>query len=73
MRNLLNGSLFLAVETGAFIAIIAAVAVVCGAALFTIGWFLKKKSFEKKQGDIRKITDKMLDDAREEGKKIKKA
>ncbi len=72
MRNLLNGSLFLAVETGAFIAIIAAVAVVCGAALFTIGWFLKKKSFEKKQGDIRKITDKMLDDAREEGKKIKK-
>ena len=72
MRNILNGSLFLAVETVTLIAIIAAVAVVCGVGFGALGWFLKKKSFEKKQGEIKQITDKMLDDAREESKKIKK-
>ena len=37
-----------------------------------LGMYLKNKSFVKKQGDIQKITDKMLDDAREESKKIKR-
>lgn len=37
-----------------------------------IGWFLKNNSFKKKQGDIQKVTEKMLDDAREESKTIKK-
>ena len=73
MQNFNYGSLFLAsMETGTaiLIAVIAAIAfaVVGGA----IGFLIKKKSFEKKQGDIQKVTEKMLDDAREESKKIKK-
>ena len=50
--------------------IIAVIVGVCGG--FAIGWIFKNKSFTKKQGDIKKITDKMLEDAREESKSIKK-
>ena len=48
-------------------------AVVVSAVLFVIiGWFLKANSFKRKQGDIKAVTEKMLDDAREESKTIKK-
>ncbi len=72
MQNLLNGSLFLAVETGALVAIALGVAVLSALVFGFLGWFLKKKSFEKKQGEIKQLTDKLLDAAKDESEKIKK-
>lgn len=73
MQNFNYGSLFLAsMETGTAILIAVIAAIVFAAAGVFVGILIKKKSFEKKQGDIQKVTDKMLDDAREESKKIKK-
>ena len=73
MQNLTYGSLFLAPMEGGTVALIAVlVAIAFGVLGCLLGWFLKKKSFDKKQGDIKKVTDKMLDDAREESKQIKK-
>jgi ribonuclease Y len=71
MQNFNYGSLFLAVDaTAILLAVI--VAIVFAIAGGLIGWFLKNNSFKKKQGDIKEVTDKMLDDAREESRKIKK-
>lgn len=73
MQNFNYGSLFLAsMETGTAILIAVIAAIVCAAVGVAVGILIKKKSFEKKQGDIQKVTEKMLDDAREESKKIKK-
>ena len=73
MQNLTYSSLFLAPMEGGTVALIAVlVAIAFGVLGCLLGWFLKKKSFDKKQGDIKKVTDKMLDDAREESKQIKK-
>lgn len=73
MQNFNYGSLFLAsMETGTAILIAVIAAIVFAAAGVFVGILIKKKSFEKKQGDIQKVTEKMLDDAREESKKIKK-
>lgn len=73
MQNFNYGSLFLAsMETGTAILIAVIAAIVFAAAGVAVGILIKKKSFEKKQGDIQKVTEKMLDDAREESKKIKK-
>lgn len=73
MQNFNYGSLFLAsMETGTAILIAVIAAIVFAAAGGFVGVLIKKKSFEKKQGDIQKVTEKMLDDAREESKKIKK-
>ena len=46
--------------------------VVVAAGCVVLGWILTNRSFKKKQGDIQKVTAKMLDDAREESKAIKK-
>ncbi|MBQ9103805.1 MAG: ribonuclease Y [Clostridia bacterium] len=66
------GFLFLASEANvplwAFILAIVAIAAVG----IVLGWILTNRSFKKKQGDIAKVTAKMLDDAREESKAIKK-
>lgn len=72
MQNFSYSSLFLALDTGISILIAVLAALVAGVACLFVGMFLKKKSFEKKQGDIKSITDKMLEDAREESKTLKK-
>ena len=73
MQNVNYGSLFLSPLDGGTVALIAVLVAIVFAALGVLfGWFLTKKSFNKKQGDIKKVTDKMLDDAREECKQIKK-
>ena len=65
------GFLFLA-DVGTTVAFVV-IGLIVGAALGAfVGWILKNKSFIKKQGDIQKVTEKMLDDAREESKTIKK-
>ncbi len=71
MHNLITGSLFLMSE-GLSVGLIIAAAVIFAAGGLVLGWFLKNNSFKKKQGDIQKVTEKMLDDAREESKTIKK-
>lgn len=69
MANL--SPLFLA-DTG-LVVILAIVGLIVGVIAGTlVGWVLKNVSFKKKQGDIQKVTEKMLDDAREESKSIKK-
>ncbi len=70
--NGFNKSLLFLADLGEAIpyVIIAVIVGVLGGCL--LGWFLKNKSFTKKQGNIEKITEKMLDDAREESKTIKK-
>ena len=72
MQTLNYSPLFLTVEPGiaALIAVLAAI--VAGVACFFLGMWLKNRSFVKKQGDIQKVTEKMLDDAREESKTIKR-
>lgn len=67
-------SLFLTSEMGLGAALgIVAAALAVGAIVGAIlGRVFSIKSFTKKQGDIQKITEKMLDDAREESKSIKK-
>ena len=72
MQTLNYSPLFLTVEPGiaALIAVLAAI--VAGVACFFLGMWLKNRSFVKKQGDIQKVTDKMLEDAREESKALKK-
>ena len=73
MLNFNYSSLFLATDgvlTTVLVAII--VAAIFAAIGIVIGGLLKNKSFEKKQGDIKKVTEKMLDDAREESRTIKK-
>ena len=72
MQTFNYGSLFLAsVQIGTAV-VIGVVGVIIVALAFTLGWILKNKSFIKKQGDIKTVTEKMLDDAREESKTIKK-
>jgi len=71
MQNTFS-SLFLAVEPPIFIAVLVGVCVICLAGGVFAGWIIKNKVFVKKQGDIQKVTEKMLDDAREECKSIKK-
>ncbi len=71
MQSTNYGFLFLA-DTGTTVAF-AIIALIVGAALGVfIGWVLKNKSFIKKQGDIEKVTEKMLEEAREESKTLKK-
>ncbi len=72
MQTFNYSPLFLAMETGIAILIAVIAALVCGVACLFLGMFLKNKSFVKKQGDIQKVTDKMLEDAREESKALKK-
>ncbi len=73
MHNSNYSSLFLTgIDTAYVILIAVAVAAIFAVAGIVIGGILKKKSFEKKQGDIQKVTDKMLEDAREESRAIKK-
>ena len=75
MQNFNYGSLFLASEGVSvpvlIIAIIVSV-IIAGVGCLLLGLYIKKKSFEKKQGDIKTITDNMLNAAREESKTIKK-
>ena len=73
MQNFNYGSLFLAgMEVGMAILIAVLAAIVFGAVGVYVGMVLKNKSFIKKQGDIKEVTEKMLDDAREESKNIKR-
>ena len=71
MQSNIFGSLFLA-STGLTVALIVIGLIVGIAGGIALGWFLKNTSFKKKTGDIQKVTEKMLDDAREESKSIKK-
>ena len=71
MQNVNYGSLFLMPDTTAVIVIIA-VAVAALAIGWVVGWILKDNSFKKKQGDIRRVTDKIIEAAKEESKQIKK-
>ena len=71
MQHVNYSSLFLA-ETGTTV-LFAVIALILGiGGGLAVGWILKNVSFKKKQGDIQKLTEKMLDDAREESKSIKK-
>lgn len=73
MQNFNYGILFLSpmqISTAILLVVIAAI-VFAGVGIF-VGMVLKNKSFIKKQGDIQKVTDKMLEDAREESKNIKR-
>ena len=72
MQTVNYSSLFLTMETGTAILIAVIVAIVGIAGGLVLGWFFKNQSFKKKQGDIQKVTDKMLEDARAESKSIKK-
>ena len=73
MQTLNYSFLFLQpMESSTAILIAVIVAAVFAVAGVLLGGFLKNKSFEKKQGDIKKVTEKMLDDAREESRSIKK-
>ena len=65
------GSLFL-ISTGGAIGIAAAAFVVALAAGIGLGLLVHKKSYEKKVGEINQVVEKMLDDARAEGKTLKK-
>ena len=65
------GSLFL-ISTGGAIGIAAAAFVVALAAGIGLGLSVHKKSYEKKVGEINQVVEKMLDDARAEGKTLKK-
>ncbi len=71
MQNFNLSNLFLALDglAIALIAVGAVVALVIGA---VGGWFINRKMFSKKQGDIKSITDKMIEAAKEESKQIKK-
>ena len=70
MQNINLSSLFLAgtIHWGVLVGVCAAVAALC----IFLGLFIQKQSFKKKQGDIKSVTDKMIEDAREECKSIKK-
>ncbi len=73
MQNFNYGSLFLAqIDISWTILIAAVVAVIFGIGFYFWGKRKQKNSFEKKQGDIEKITEKMLDDARKESNSLKK-
>jgi len=73
MSNFNLSNLFLTpVDTSWVVVIAIAVFVVAAAAGVALGMYFKKKSFEKKQGDIQKLTEKMLDDARRESNSLKK-
>ena len=65
------GSLFL-ISTGGAIGIAAAAFVVALAAGIGLGLLVHKKSYEKKVGEINQVVEKMLDEARAEGKTLKK-
>ncbi|MBE7086821.1 MAG: ribonuclease Y [Clostridiales bacterium] len=69
MQNFNYSSLFLASDAllvGIIVGLVALVLGVVG------GWVIKTLSFNKKQGDIKAVTEKMLEDARLESKTIKK-
>ena len=69
MQNLNYCSLFLAIDPLSLGLIVGLVAIIIGA---IGGWILKTVLFNKKLGDIKTVTDKMLDDARLESRTIKK-
>ena len=69
MQNTLTSSLFLATDPVLISVIVGIVAIILGV---VGGWFIKTLIFNKKQGDIKKITDKLIDDAKEESRRIKK-
>ena len=63
MQNFSYSSLFLAgLEIGTVVAIVLVAAALVGVGCYILGGFLKNKSFIKKQGDIQKVTDKMLEE-----------
>ena len=76
MENFKLNSLFLVADNAGldpmYIGIAIGAAVILAIIFFVLGWFLKNRSFTRKQGDIQKVVEKMLDDAREESKTIKK-
>ena len=72
MQNFSLGSLFLATDGGVHWGILVGVSVAVAALGIFLGWVIKSGSFKRKVGDIKTVTDKMLDDAREESKSIKK-
>ncbi len=72
MQTVNYGSLFLAGDPLVTV-LLAIVAVIVGAGVgVVLGLWIKNQSFKKKQGDIQKVTEKMLEDARAESKAIKK-
>lgn len=73
MQNLTNGSLFLSAVEGSVVAIIAiVVAIVAAIVGLLIGIILKKKSFEKKNGELDKWIEERKSETKEECKQIKK-
>ncbi len=73
MQTTNYGSLFLAsgISVGVFIGVIAAVAIIA-TILAVVAVKNKEKSFKSKLVDNQKVAEKMLDNAREESKRIKK-
>ncbi len=69
MQNLNYSSLFLALDPTLLAVIVGIGALVIGV---VGGWFIKTLFFNKKQGDVKSMTDKMLEAAKEESKQIKK-
>ena len=65
-------TLFLALETGGWIAIIIGVAVLAAGLGGLLGYIIRKRITDKKVGEINVIVEKMLEDARAESKQIKK-
>ncbi len=74
MQNTNLRFLFLAggMPTGAWIGIIVGVFVVAIALGALVGYIVRKKLTDKKMGEIEKVTEKILDDARIESKRIRK-
>ncbi len=69
MQSSLLSSLFLATSPALISIIVGVVAIILG---LVCGWFIKTFYFNKKQGDIKQMTEKMLEVAKEESKQIKK-
>ena len=69
MQNTNLRFLFLAMETGAWIGITVAVFVLAIALGVVVGSIARKKVTDKRLGEIDKVTEKMLEDARVESKR----
>ena len=69
MQNLLFSSLFLASSSTLLPVVVGIVAIIVGIGL---GLWIKTLSFNKKEGDLKQMTEKMLEAAKEESKQIKK-